>query len=75
MRTFLRFLTGFMVGSLFGTSLALLLAPSSGEELRLNIQEEAQRIKGEVKKASEEKRKEMEGQLASLRKPRKPEQL
>ena len=75
MRTFLRFLTGFMVGSLFGTSLALLLAPSSGEELRLKIQEEAQRIKGEVKKASEEKRVEMEGQLASLRKPRKPEQL
>jgi len=74
MKSFMRFFTGFMVGSLFGTSLALLLTPSSGEELRLKIQEETQRIKDEVKRASEEKRFELEGQLASLRKPREPEQ-
>ncbi len=36
--TLVAFLTGLMMGALFGAVLALLYAPEAGEELRLKIQ-------------------------------------
>jgi len=52
---------------------AILLAPQAGEDLRNQIQEGFQRIKDEVNQASEQKRAEMEQQLATLREPRRPD--
>lgn len=72
MKGFMSFLQGIILGTLVGSTVAILLAPSSGEELRNQMQERAEKIQNEVKRASEEKRMEMEQQLASLRSPRKP---
>jgi len=70
MRTVSKFLTGFTLGALLGAALALLFAPSSGDELRGRMLSEAERVQFEVKKAAEDRRVELEQQLAALRAPR-----
>ena len=65
------FLVGAAIGLAVGATLAILLAPSSGEELRDNIKLEIQRIQDEMQQAGEAKRIELEQQLALLRAPRK----
>ncbi len=66
----LSFLAGAAIGGLIGSTIGLLLAPSSGEELRIQIQDRSQEIQTEVKQAAATRRAEMEQQLAALRKPR-----
>lgn len=66
------FLAGLAAGTLVGVSLALLFAPSSGEALRLQLRERAQYVKDEVQRARDERRTELEQQLADLRAPRRP---
>ncbi len=66
----MRFVEGFLLGGLIGAAAALLLSPMSGEELRNRMQSEAERIKNEVNTAANERRLEMEKQLAALRTPR-----
>ena len=75
MRSVVRFLEGFVLGGLLGVTIALLLAPSSGEELREQMQSEAERIQSEVKQAAKDRRSELEQQLNALRAPRKPGQV
>jgi gas vesicle protein len=65
------FLAGLATGALVGVSVALLLAPSSGEELRGQITDQVTRIQGEVTQAAEVRRAELERQLADLRSPRR----
>ena len=65
------FLLGLVLGVTFGATLAILLAPSSGEELRGKVQSEVQRVKDEMQLAAEQKRAELEQQLEGLRAPRK----
>ena len=72
MRGVLSFLSGAALGLVVGASLAILLAPSSGDELRKQMQERAERIQLEVKQAAEARRRELEQQLESLRAPRNP---
>jgi gas vesicle protein len=72
MKAMLNFLEGLICGAMVGASLAILLAPSSGDELRNQIQARAQNIQLEVKKAADNRREELEQQLATLRAPRKP---
>ena len=67
------FLLGAAVGAVVGASLAILLAPSSGEEMVGKVRGEIQRVQDEMKLAAEQRRAELEGQLAELRAPRKPE--
>jgi hypothetical protein len=74
-KTASNFVAGFFIGSLLGATLAILFAPSTGEELRNQIQGEVQRIQSEVKKASEDKRAELEHQLSAMRAPRRPTQV
>ncbi len=69
----LSFLAGAVIGGLVGSTIGLLLAPSSGEELRIQIQNRSQEIQDEVKQAAAARRAEMEQQLAALRKPRPQE--
>jgi gas vesicle protein len=72
MKSVVSFLEGFAVGGLVGVVVALLFAPSSGEELRNNMQNEAMRIRSEVSEAAQARRAELEQQLAAMRAPRKP---
>jgi gas vesicle protein len=72
MNKILNFLVGLLVGALFGGVVALLLAPSSGQEIRRQIGERVQYVQDEVKRASSEKRADLERQLADLRAPRRP---
>jgi gas vesicle protein len=75
MRRLISFLSGAMIGGMLGATVALFLAPSSGEELRTQIQTRAQTIQDEVKNASATRRSELEAQLAELRAPRTYEDI
>ena len=72
MRGLMSFLVGAMLGGLVGATIALLLAPASGDELRQQMRQQAEHIQLEVKHAAEERRRELEEQLAALRTPAKP---
>lgn len=67
MNKFLSFLSGALLGATIGAAIALLLTPASGEDLRAQIEERRNYIEAEVRKAAEEKRAELENQLAHLR--------
>lgn len=69
MRKMLSFMSGVMMGAVFGATLALLFAPSSGDDLRMRVREEADRVQEEVKKAAAERRAELEAQLDAMRAP------
>jgi gas vesicle protein len=64
------FLLGAIIGGTIGAITAILLAPTSGENLRSNIAARADQIRSEVNQAATERRAELERQLASLRQPR-----
>jgi gas vesicle protein len=72
MKHYASFFSGIMMGALVGATLALLFAPTSGEELRFQIQDQSMRVQQDVKHAAAERRTELEEQLAALRAPRKP---
>jgi gas vesicle protein len=65
------FLSGFIMGSLIGGALGLLIAPASGERLRQQMQERAQQFQIEIKQAAATRRTELEQELAALRQPKK----
>ena len=71
MKTVTRFLSGFLLGSLLGATLAILLTPSSGDELRGRVQSEIERVRLEVRNAAQDRRAELEQQLTALRSPRR----
>lgn len=72
MKRALNFLSGTLLGAMVGATLAILLAPASGEELRAEMRARAGRIQAEVSQAAALRRAELEQQLAALRAPRKP---
>ena len=57
------FLAGAFLGAAVGSILALLFTPKSGEELRKELQEKADQIAVEVKKAVEQKQQELEEEI------------
>lgn len=61
------FLSGLILGGLFGAALAILVAPESGEELREQIRQRVETVQAEVTKAANERRAELEQELARLR--------
>ena len=67
------FFLGVIFGSLVGATLALLLTPSSGQDIRSEIQNRYIEVRDEVEKAAEDRRAELEQQLAALRRPAKPQ--
>jgi gas vesicle protein len=71
MKGVMSFMQGFLLGALLGASLALLLTPASGEHLRKQMQDEARRIQSEVTQAANDRRHDLEQQLAALRTPQK----
>ena len=75
MQRMMSFLSGTVMGALVGATLAILFAPSSGEELRSQMQERANRIQNEVQEAASSRRAELERQLAAMRTPQRPGQF
>jgi gas vesicle protein len=70
MRRMVNFVYGAMLGGLIGVTVGLLLAPSTGEEVRNQMKERAQQVQLEVKNAAAARRAELEQQLAAMRAPR-----
>jgi gas vesicle protein len=73
MRRLLSFLSGGVTGALVGVTLAILFAPSSGKQLRQQMEERVSRVREQVNQAAATRRLELEGQLAALRAPKKTE--
>jgi len=69
-RTF-NFLFGALIGGLVGATVALLLTPASGEELRSQMRMRAENIRADITEAAAERRAELEQQLSALRAPKK----
>ena len=69
MRKLFSLLSGLVVGALVGSTLAILFAPASGEEIRLRLVEKTRNLREEIKQAAAERRAELEQQLAALRAP------
>lgn len=69
MRRFTTFLAGAMCGALVGAVTALLLAPTSGEELQTRIGDQMKSMSDEIRAAYENRVAQMEAELASLKKP------
>ncbi len=72
MRRFTNFLAGALCGALVGAVTALLLAPSSGEELQTRIGDQMRSMSDEIRAAYENRVAQLEAELASLRKPPPP---
>ena len=74
MQRILSFLSGILAGALVGATVALLFAPESGENVRLQIQERSIRLKDDIKAVADTRRAELERELAALRSPYKKEE-
>ena len=70
MRRVFGFLIGVIVGSLVGSTVALLLAPDTGDELRSQIRERGSNFLAEVQNAADTRRIELRERLEELRSPR-----
>ncbi len=70
MRRMFGFLIGIAVGGLVGSTIALLLAPDSGEELRVQLRERGQNFFNDVRHAADERRIELRQRLETMRAPR-----
>jgi gas vesicle protein len=64
------FMIGTFIGALVGSTIALLLAPDSGDELRGQLRERGQRFMGEIQHAADTRRIELKDRLDTLRAPR-----
>ncbi|HEC61917.1 MAG TPA: YtxH domain-containing protein [bacterium] len=69
MQRIVSLLSGMAMGALVGATLALVFAPSSGEELRSQMQERVKGLQDELKQAAAARRADLEEQLAVLMKP------
>ena len=69
-----RFVSGGMLGFLFGGVIGLLLAPTTGKKLREHIDNYLIESTNEIRLAAQHKRSELEQELTNLRQP-KPEKL
>jgi gas vesicle protein len=70
MRRVFGFLIGIFVGALVGSTIALLLAPESGEVLRARLRERGVQFWAEVRQAADVRRIELKERLDTLRAPR-----
>ena len=70
----LNFILGATIGGLIGATMAILLAPSSGEDLRAEINLRTNQIRSEVSQAAADRRAELERQLAVLKAPQQSDQ-
>jgi gas vesicle protein len=69
MKKFFSFMVGTIMGALVGATVALLLAPYSGDTLRSQIRDRFAAMQDELSQAAAERRMELENYLNSLRDP------
>ena len=65
------FIAGAVLGGLVGATMALLLAPASGQDVRMQMRDRAQRVRDEIQSAATARRAELEAELDRLRAPRR----
>ncbi len=70
MRRMFGFLIGIFVGGLVGSTIALLMAPESGEGLRAQLRARGENFFGDVRQAADERKIELRQKLDTLRAPR-----
>ncbi len=70
MRRMFGFLIGVFVGALVGSTVALLMAPESGENLRGKLRERGQSFMTDVQHAADSRKIELRSRLETLREPR-----
>ncbi len=70
MRRIFGFLIGVVVGGMVGATIALLLAPESGDVLRAKLSERGNQFVAEVRQAADTRRIELRERLDTLRAPR-----
>jgi gas vesicle protein len=63
------FLTGITVGGLVGSTIALLMAPESGENLRSELRLRGETFYNEVRQAADERKIELRQRLDEMRMP------
>jgi len=73
MKRMFGFLIGIVVGGLVGSTIALLMAPESGEELRTQIRSRGQNFFSDVRHAADERKIELRQRLDAMRAPRSGE--
>lgn len=71
-RTF-SFMAGVFCGALVGAVSALLLAPSSGRQMQVEVRTRFDHVMADARSAAEAKRAQLEAQLAALKKPQAAE--
>ena len=70
MRRTMSFFIGAITGGLVGAVLALLFAPASGEELRMQISDRSEAFAANIRQAANTKRIELQERLEVLRAPK-----
>ena len=70
MRRMFGFFIGIVVGGLVGSTVALLMAPESGERLRNQLRERGQNFLADVRNAADSRRIQLRDRLETLRAPR-----
>ena len=66
MRKFASFVFGSVMGAMFGAVVALLIAPSSGEELQARARERVSTLRDEVQNAYEVRAAQLQAELDAL---------
>ena len=67
MQKALNLVLGLVLGGLVGSTVALLLTPMSGDELRMEVRDYSRQVRSEVEQAATARRAELERELANLR--------
>jgi gas vesicle protein len=67
MQKFVNFIAGITMGALVGAAAALLMTPSSGNEVREGIQNRADGLMSELKSAVADERRRLEVELEALK--------
>jgi len=63
MKKFIKFLAGAFIGAAASALVVTLLAPESGDEVRLAIKEKAKFLREQMQEAAKAKREELEAEL------------
>lgn len=75
MRTTSNFILGLLVGAVVGTTVTLLLTPTSGNTMREQVKGYFDKVRMEISQAADNRRSELEKQLSELRNQPTPKEL